>query len=381
MRRARAWLFWTGVVMALLLIGAITTSSQQQEASPGLPSLSAHSSEPDGALALYLWTRGLDRRAEYLEYEPFELSAKDALLVSLRPFDEYDREHVEELRSWLRGGGTLLLGTDRSSGLLNELEIGLTAQPPFTAARPAQPLLQQPPVRKVSASSREALSFDSGVPVLVSDTSGGRPVLVLDRIGQGQVWVFSIPAAFSNRSLGAVDNWKLYLNVVASARPGRVLFDEYHHGRPDIVSIRALIFRERWGWALLYAGAMALGYLVLRGKRLGRPIRVTTAQHRSSGEYVRSLASLLRALGQRQYLNEHYAHSLTQALQQASGLSPGRPLSELRRAAEERTGAPAGKLVEAIEQLGRRDLEVRHLLDLVRAAERERKRLVRRRPW
>lgn len=381
MRNARTLAFWAVALLLLLLAGAVATSSSRPRGEQGLPQLSADSSEPDGALALYLWTQRLGRDTERLQYRPFELDRDDALLVSLQPLDEYDPKQLAELRPWLEGGGSLLLAADRSADapeLLKSLgaRVGTDAA---TTAVPAQPLLLQPPVQRVTASSGATVALDSGAPLLAAEGPENRTVLWRDEIGRGRAWVFSMPAALSNGSLPRDGNAEVYLNVLAHARPGRVLFDEYHHGRPDAVSLRALLFRERWGWALLYTGLVALLYTALRGKRLGRPAPVPATRARNSGEYVRSLASLLRSARKREYLSRHYVDSLNRALRAAAGLPPGARPQELARAAEENTGVGTGRILETIEILQHTGLDEKRMLPIVRQAEQARKRLLRRR--
>jgi hypothetical protein len=368
--------------MLLAAAAVVTTNSRDRADRSPIP-LDAHSVEPEGAFALYLWTQRLGRETDYLEYEPFKLDRDDALLVSLQPLDRYEPEELRELVGWLRDGGSLLLATDTSgSGLLAQLGVTLRPGAAYSSASPAQPLLRRPPVEAVSAAGGPTLEFEEGVPLLRAGAADGGPVLVAHEVGRGRVWVWSTPKALSNQQLGKADNWKVYLNLLSDVRGGRVRFDEYHHGKPDVVGLRALLVRERWGWAFWYTGAVLLGYLLLRGKRLGRPVTTGKTRYRSSGEYVRSLASLLRAGKKSEYLSSHYADSLSRSLQQAAALPPTTPLGELRRVAEEKTGAPAGKVEQAIQALRAGSVrEPKQMLGLVAEAERERKNLRRRRAW
>ncbi len=97
---------------------------------------------------------------------------------------------------------------------------------------------------------------------------------------------------------------------------------------------------------------------------------------------MRSLASMLKAGRKCDYLSGHYAESLARSLQQAAGLPPGAPVTELQRAAQENTGAPADKVTEAIQALsGNGVLDEKKMVRLVAEAERERKNLRRRRAW
>ncbi len=375
------YLGWIAGLLLILLAGLLATISRPQAGQGIEPPLSAHSSAPSGALALYMWTQRLDRPVDYLEYRPFELGPDDAVLVSLEPFTRYTDLQVSRLRSWLRGGGTLLLATSTPTRALDALGLGLSATEEFSRAVPAQPALLSPPVSWVEARSSDALVFRRGLPVLRSDDPTPRPVLVSVPVGRGRAWMFSMPDAFSNALLGRADNWKLYLNVLADARPGRVLFDEYHHGLVEPRSLRELMLRSAWGWAILYGLAVLLAYVALRGRRLGRPVPATRALYRSSSEYVLGLAAMLQGARKPDYLSRHFEDVYRRTLRRASGLSPRASLEEMQRAAEERTGESAEELVRAVIELEQRPRKVRDILRIVRRAEPVRRKLVRSRRW
>lgn len=380
MRSKRTWL---GILLALagvVLISAVITVTRPPAEEPGLPRLSAHSARPQGALALYLWTARLGRRADYLEYRAFRLTAEDAVLVSLEPVDGYNAEQVQQISAWLREGGTLLLATEQSSRIHREL--GMTARygyvGEYTAARLAQPLHMQPPVLRLAGRSRSQLDAGTAVPVLIAEVPNGGPAVVSTTVGRGKAWVMSMPSVFANENLRQADNAALYEYILATARPGRVLFDEYHHGRTEVVSLRALIYHSRWGWALMYTALLLLVYTALRGKRLGRPLRSAPNPNRNAGEYVRSLASLLQRADKRDLLARHYASRLRQLLQLASGSPPGTDLDTLRAAVEQSTGVPPTATVRAIRELEQTAPPIRRILELVREAQLEREKIVRR---
>lgn len=372
-----------GVLLALagvVLIGAVITATRPPQEPPNLPPLSAHSTRPQGALALYLWTSRLGRRAEYLEYRPFRLTPQDAVLVILEPVDGYDAKQLQQIDAWLRGGGTLLLAGEQESRLHPALGVALRYGygGEYVAARLAQPVQLRPPVGRLEGSSRSQLDAGSAVPLFVADAANGGPVVVSTRVGRGRAWVLSMPSIFSNENLRKADNAALYQNVLAGARAGTVLFDEYHHGRMEVVSLRALIYGSRWGWALIYTAVLLLAYAAWRGKRLGRPLRPAARQNRNAGEYVRSLASLLQRADKREFLAKHYAARLRQRLQAASGSPPGTDLELMQAAVERSTGLRADATAEAVRQLEREGVPVRRMVELVRAAEEELEIIVRR---
>jgi hypothetical protein len=77
------------------------------------------------------------------------------------------------------------------------------------------------------------------------------------------------------------------------------------------------------GWAAAYA-LLATGlYLLLAGRRFGRPVPVKEElARRSSAEYVESMADLLQRAGQRGYILKHYHTMLKRRLAAPAGISP-----------------------------------------------------------
>ena len=62
------------------------------------------------------------------------------------------------------------------------------------------------------------------------------------------------------------------LNLLRRVPPGgRVLFDEIHHGYDTPPSAGGALTNP-WGWAALYALTAVTLYLILTGRRFGRPV-------------------------------------------------------------------------------------------------------------
>ncbi len=162
----------------------------------------------------------------------------------------------------------------------------------------------------------------TGAPeTLLGDKDGA--VLVRCALGKGAVYVVSEVEMFSNEHLDAADNAVLAVNLVTVAgRPGRVLFDEYHHGL-----LLASTVPGRLNYAA-FASAMWLALLALvifmSGYfwRRGRAAPATRPPRRSALEHVAAIASLYRAA-------------------EAGGLAVSLVGGEFRRRLRERWGLPA----------------------------------------
>ncbi|MEJ7654606.1 MAG: hypothetical protein WKH64_15400 [Chloroflexia bacterium] len=162
-----------------------------------------------------------------------------------------------------------------------------------------------------------------------------------------------------------------------------MIFDEYHHGRPDVLSLRPLILGEPWGWAFTYGCVAVLLYLVARGRRFGRPVVRRPERARNAGEYVRGVAGLHRRAGGANYLREHYAQRLARELRRVAGLGSSATIEQARRAIEVRTGHEVEATVAALAELERRGAaaDSNTILRLVRNAERELRAVRRRSGW
>ncbi|MEN9937739.1 MAG: hypothetical protein RLZZ387_4318 [Chloroflexota bacterium] len=295
---------------------------------------STHVSAPGGALALYEWTRAMGYDAQRLQYRDFALSDEDDALVLLSPSEPVSREEARATLEWVARGGTLILADDTSAfgarnALLDELRVdvevsGSTAM--IDVAAPLQPVLAQPPTGELVARAGRVLvpRRDDVVP-LVGGAGTGEPLVVAGiRHGQGYVFVSSSAWPLSNEGLAEPGNAALALNMLRRVPTGgRVQFDEVHHGYLTPPSTTTALLSTPWGWAGLYAVAVAAAYLALSGRRFGRPVALPEeTARRTSAEYVESMANLFQRGGKRAYIVGHYRDALKRRLARPYGISP-----------------------------------------------------------
>lgn len=379
----RRWLWWVAAGLVVIIVGVIAARSTADESTTQYP-LSSHSSRPDGALALYMWSQRLGKTTRYLEYEPFELSTSDAVLVSLKPADNFTQKQIAMVRNWVGNGGTFLIAGGfgkADDALLRSFGARRSDTQEFRASVPAQPLLTSPPVRSVLAPTSHYYDFSAGVPLLVSQRSPGQATMFSLRYGSGRVFALAAPDILSNKWLGKADNAKVYLNLISDARSGTIVFDEYHHGRPAVESLHTLVLTRPWGWSLIGATILLVLYLLFSGRRLGRPIRTSRVVFRNSGDYINGISAMIRSKKDASFVSNHYASSIERTIRKVSGLPPGVDLREAARIAREHTGEPAEQLVEAVYMLHNTRGKERYVLKLVKSVEPLRRRLSRRRPW
>ena len=144
------------------------------------------------------------------------------------------------------------------------------------------------------------------------------------RIGSGYVYVSAITQPFTNSGLRDPQNAALVLNMLRRAPPGgRILFDEYHHGLIAPPSPTDGLLATPWGWAGVYAAMATALFLLLGGRRFGRPVPLKEEMvRRSSAEYVESIADLYQRGGKRGYMLRHFYADFKRRLAQPYGINP-----------------------------------------------------------
>jgi hypothetical protein len=321
--RLRRDILIVGGLFLVLAAFLILVPADSGEADLGATS---HASRPKGALALYRWLDGLGYHVERLEYRDFAVGEELDLLFVLAPTDSYAPEEVQSVLEWVEAGGTLILADDRRGGgaaaLLHALGVALVIAPhtPLAQASLIQPAAAG---ETITAQTNVVLAdLPPEAAPLIGDADA--PVLAGLQRGAGYIYLSSSLRPFTNAGLADAGSPALMLSLLRrTPTGGRLSFDEYHHGYVGQPSLGRLLLGSPWGWALIYAGLVGAAYVVLSGRRFGRPttLREETAR-RSSAEYLESMAGLLRRGRKSGYLLQHYRISLKRRLAKPYGISP-----------------------------------------------------------
>jgi Arc/MetJ-type ribon-helix-helix transcriptional regulator len=315
-----------------LLVAAIALGPARVSSNVGT-SASSNASGPDGALALRRWLESLDYPVERIQGSAFAPAPAAALLIVLAPPDRYEREQAELVADWVAEGGTLIVAEPTpgpfapTAALLDAFELAVELPPDAqglaTGTPLLQPLLGAPAAQQLRTESASFISSRrADLALLAGDEA--QPVLVGVQHGEGYVFASSAVYPFTNAGIGEADNAAMLLNLLRRVPPGALVqFDEYHHGYVAEPSLRNLLLGTRWGWAALYAVAMLGLFLMLTGRRFGAPVPLRSeTDRRSSGEYLESMAGLLRRARKSDYVREHLRASLKRRLARTYGLSP-----------------------------------------------------------
>ncbi len=329
MKNRRDLFIILGLFLALILFVALGPG-RQEAGDPNIPT--THSSAEGGALALYNWARAMGYDGQRLEYRPFELEEEDAALVILNPSEPINRAQTREALDWVERGGTLIFADDTTifagapNALLDELDVGIavystTAE--IERAAPSQPVLDQPPTGEALLRTGRILVPRREDYVKISGPSGAIVIAGIKH-GRGYVYLSTATYPFTNQGLRDAENAALVLNMLRRVPAGgRILFDEYHHGFFTPPSTGSVLLGSPWGWAAAYATAVIALYLILSGRRFGRPIPlVEEIVRRSSAEYIESMADLFQRGGKRGYILGHYHTVFKRRLARPYGVNP-----------------------------------------------------------
>ncbi len=334
-RRLQGRLSTDLVIVLVLFAGLVAFSAYTTARRPeqgGAPPCSTHSTASSGTAALYLWLEELGYRVRRIENGPFRVAHEARLLFVLAPSRPFDDTSTRLVQSWLEEPGhTLVLVVEWGQGTDLAQSLGARILPLPTPAElltPTVPLLINPPPGPVRTATGWGLHLERTD--FVSHLQAGQvPVLVSLSQGQGRVFLTTAVAPFTNAGLRDPGSARLIYNLVAGLEPGALIqFDEVHHGYSDEQEDRLLswLFRSPWGWALLYSAAVTLGWIVLHGRRFGRPIPLAEqVRRRPQSEYVVSMARLFRRAGRRTFVLRHNHDRLKRELARPWRINPDLP--------------------------------------------------------
>jgi hypothetical protein len=315
-------------VLILLVVAAIAYNGSGASPVP----YSSTSAAADGTLGLYLWLQSLGYRPERLDSAPGPANGPDALVV-LEPYTGFTAAEAASTLRWVRQGGTLILLRDQGNDALMSalhLRVEPIAGASASAAVPVQPLLNHPPLRRLSVTiNSEMLGTAPGVVSVLSAAAsdGSRtPVLVYEALRRGRVYAGSTPDILTNGGIARADNRRLALNALAGLPTGTsVGFDEYHLVAHTAVPAQPLTLTEAivgtgWGRSLIAAALLAAAYIALTGRRMGRPVPAIPERGRSLAEYIVSTGALFRRAGLRDRVLALWQDDLRRALAGPGGV-------------------------------------------------------------
>ena len=279
-----------------------------------------------GASDLRALVEALGARTVILQGERFAPRESGASVVFLLGATEFvDEEDVTAARAFLQNGGTLVVATDAGFA-----ETALLRA--FGADLSGRALSSEYDTTSVLAAPARAnrIVLDRGATLNLGDRwspvarAGEQTIAAMTREGRGTVVLVSSLAPFVNALLGEGDNSRFALSLAASGfGAGRsVGFDEYHHGAHPSPELLAVLERTWLGRALLVVAGIVFVYLLWSGRRFGPPLPADPRPPRSSLDYVRGFAGLVRRSGRDEIARDRLRRDLRVGLAARYGLDP-----------------------------------------------------------
>jgi hypothetical protein len=320
-----------GAVLLVLLV-ALTALGRGADSTDHGRTASVYDDGPGGAATLRRLIEAVGLRTVTLEGDRFAPRVATArLLFMLGPTELVTVQDVAAIRTYLQEGGTVVLAHDFEAWiqpLLESFDIHLAQGTSSTRTRLTGALFAAPPAREIATEhGRELRLGKSWDPI---GTDGRAPTVAMRTEGKGTLIVVGAVTPFLSDTLGDADNARFAVALAAAARSGGgVAFDEYHHGAHPAPNILALIERTWPGRALAVGMVLVFLYVALTGRRLGPPQPLDPRPPRSSLEYVRGFAGLVRRAGRQEIVRDRARRELHAGLARAQGSDPATPFAAL----------------------------------------------------
>ena len=250
---------------------------------------------------LYSVLRGLKFRVTEIEAaQPARLDRLDVLF--LWKLDEaLDTQEIEEIHHFVEDGGTLIVAGDHESldSLLSDygLEMRRASRPLKISRRiPVNPIFPNRPVDEIYSTTNTAIPSMGRdmAPLFGQETDYS---VVTFREGDGRVFLMSCPDVFTYLGLKDERNATFFYNLLTTlpnrARIGLAEWRYYAFDSTEPADpLFYLLFKTPGGLGIAYIGLIVFLFLILRGRRFGKPLVVEETHRRVSSEYVFAMTAL-----------------------------------------------------------------------------------------
>ena len=353
MRRLRRVhpLYYAAVALFIIAF-ALTALTAGSPGGPGR-SGSVYDQGPGGTAALRTFLEAMGISTVTVQGDSFRVDpAQVAILFMLGPTEAVTPTDAVAVQRFVAAGGTAVLATD--SGLVDRPLLDLEDVHVGGVLGPGEyPLgnvvFSDPPAARISLDRGVTLSLGPGRAALAS--TGGQAFAAIAPEGRGAFVVVGSVGPFLTAQLGNADNGRFALSLASAAlAAGRsVAFDEYHHGYHPTSDALVLLERTWPGRALVFTAVAIFLYLVLSGRRLGAPIPLDPRPPRSSLDYIRGFAGLVRRSGHGEIARQRFQLDLRSGLARELALDPKTPFDRVLAAvaASDPARAAAAKRLDA----------------------------------
>jgi len=294
---------------------------------------SVYDEGPGGAATVRRLIDAMGVRTTTIEGDRFEPRVQSAgVLFLLRATELVTVQDVAAVREYLHEGGTVIVAHDFEvflQPLLEAFDVHLAQVAASSTTHLSGALFAATAAHEIQSDVGRELRLGTGWDAIGTD--GRAPTVAMRTERTGSLIVVGSVTPFLTESLANADNarFAVALTSAALAAGGSVAFDEYHHGVHPTPSILALVQRTWLGRSLLFVLVVAFAYVALNGRRLGPPQPLDPRPPRSSLEYVRGFAGLVRRAGRQEIVRDRARRELHAGLARAVGLDPATPFARV----------------------------------------------------
>ncbi len=232
--------------------------------------------------------------------QPARLDRLDVLFL-WQLHRELDEKEIEEIHGFVEDGGTLIVAGDNEllkSLLLDYgLEMRKAANSLETSHRiPIKPIFPNRPVNEIYSSTDYAIqSSERDIAPLYGQ--GEDYSIVTFGEGEGRAFFISCSDIFYRNGLRDNRNSTFLYNLMTTfphrARIG--LAEDYYYAvgsASEANPVMYLLFNTAGGLGVVYIGVIVFLFLILRGRRFGKPLTLEETHRRVSSEYVHAMTAL-----------------------------------------------------------------------------------------
>lgn len=253
------------------------------------------------------------RVTEISEIYPARLERYEALFLQDLHKAPTETE-VKEIQGFVNGGGTLIVTGDHRvmEGLfsvygLKLRELSKTRE--FASRVPSEPFFPRHPVDEIRVRANFVIEPSEREVAVLYGTEDGAMIVTL-RDGKGRAFFIASGYLFNRDGLRYDENNATFLYNLMSVLPHNArigLAERIYYTvetRPPN-PFAALVFGTSGGLAAVYICLTLFVFLMLRGRRFGKPLDVQERSRRLSAEYVHAMTALYQKGNTRAYILRH----------------------------------------------------------------------------
>ena len=316
------------------------------------------------------------RVTEISEIYPARLERYDALFLHNLNKAPTETE-VKDIQNFVDTGGTLIVAGDDPvlDGLFSVYGLKLREVPErreFSRRIADEPFFSQHPIDEIRVRTNFVLEpMEREVAALYGTEDGA--TIVTRRHGEGRVFLIVSAYLFHKNGLqydesNAMLLYNLMSTLPRNARIGLAEKRYYTAETRPPNPFTALMFGTRGGLATVYICITLFVFLVLRGRRFGKPLDVQERNRRLSSEYVHAMTALYQKGSTRPEILKHIRDTFRSDLGNRWRVNPNVDTPTFLEELEHRGAVDADKelthLVTDLEPSG--DISEAQLLDLAK---------------